>query len=135
LDAEVSPNYFAVVKSSHPLSLSAEGGPVHFLGSPGKYYLYVPAGTKEFAVKVFGEGGEGIKATLLNPKGEVFGEQDDISATHQFEVEQPEGTAGGVWVLKLGKATNVHLEDHYVDLLGIPGFLSLSPEAVLVQAQ
>ena len=72
-----------------------------------------------------------IKATLLKPTGEVFGEKDDIAQTYQFEIEQPAGAKGEVWTLKLQRPTTIHLEDHYVDLLGIPPFLATSPEAVL----
>ena len=132
LDADVSPNCLGITKCSHPLSLITAGEAVHFLASLGTYYFLVPAGTREFVVKVFGEGmGEGSKATLLKPGGEVFGSKDDIAQTYQFEVTRPEGAPAEVWSVKLERATNTHLEDHYLDLFGVPPFLALSPEGVL----
>ncbi|MCY2995138.1 MAG: hypothetical protein NTY19_45850 [Planctomycetota bacterium] len=44
----------------------------------------------------------------------------------------PTASQGETWSLKLSKATNIFLEDHCVDLLGIPPWLAASPEAVLV---
>jgi hypothetical protein len=34
---------------------------------------------------------------------------------------------GETWSLKLSKATNIFLEDNYVDLLGVPPWLAASP--------
>lgn len=135
LDADVNPNYMAILKSSHPLNINADGGPAHLFASQGSFSLYVPAGTKEFGVKVFGEGqGEGIKATLLRPNGEVFGTKDDIAPAFQFEVAEP-AAEGAIWTLKLERATNIHLEDHYVDLFGLPPYLAPTPEATLKPVQ
>lgn len=131
LSCDCSPNYLQLSASSHLVNLTAEGAPIHFLSSQGTFYFYVPANTKEFAVKLYGQGlGEGIKAALYKPSGELFGEQDDIAQAYQFEVATPQ-PQGEIWSLKLSKASKVFLEDNYVDLFNIPPFLAPSPEAVL----
>lgn len=136
VDILPAPNYVSITASSHPLCLSAAGEAVHFCGPGGTLYFYVPAGTKEFGLKVYGEGtGEGVKATLLRPDGTLFGEQDDIAQAHQFEVALPGTDAGQVWCLKLVKATHMFPEDNYVDVLGLPPFLAPSPEAVLAEVK
>jgi hypothetical protein len=113
--------------------LTSEGGPIRMFASQGDLYLYVPAGTREFGVKLYGEGtGEGIKAALYGPDEELVEEKDDIAAAHQFTIELPEGAKGEVYHLKLSKATNVFLEDYYLDVLGVPPLLAPSREALLV---
>lgn len=131
LSCDCAPNYLQLSASSHLVNLTAEGTPIHFLSSQGTFYFYVPAGTAEFGVKLFGQGlGEGVKAELYKPSGELFGEQDNIAQAYQFEVSSPQ-PKGEIWSLKLSRASKVFLEDNYVDLFGIPPFLAPSPEAVL----
>lgn len=132
LSLDTGSNYAQILRSTHPLNLSAEDGPIHFFGSSGTFHFYVPAGTKAFGIKLFGEGtGEGVKAALYKPSGELFGEQDDIAQAYQFEVALTAASRGEAWSLKLSKATHIFLEDHYVDLLGIPPLLAASPTAML----
>ena len=131
LSALCSPNYIHLTASSHPVNLSAENTPIHFFSQSGTFYFYVPANTSEFAVKAFGQGlGEGVKAALYKPSGELFGEQDNIAQAYQFEVASPQ-PKGEIWSLKLSRASKVFLEDNYVDLFNIPPLLAPSPEAVL----
>jgi hypothetical protein len=131
LTSACSPNYLQISASSHPVNLSGEGAPIHLFSQSGTFYFYVPANTAEFAVKLYGQGlGEGVKAALYKPNGELFGEQDNIAQAFQFEVASPQ-PKGEIWSLKLSRASQVFLEDNYVDLFGIPAFLAPSPEAVL----
>ncbi|MCX7424084.1 MAG: right-handed parallel beta-helix repeat-containing protein [Planctomycetia bacterium] len=131
---EIAPdgNYVRVVKSSHALSLSAETEPIHLIGAGGQFYFYVPAGTKEFGIKLFGEGlGEGVKATLYNAAGEQVGQKDDVTQAQQFEITLPEASRGEIWSLKTERSSHIYLEDYCIDLLGIPPLVAPSPEAVL----
>lgn len=131
---EVAPddNYIQVVKSSHPLSLSAETEPIHLIGTGRQFFFYVPAGTKEFGIKLWGEGmGEGVKATLVNAAGRQVGQKDDVTHAEQFEIALPDASRGEIWSLRTERASHINLEDYYINLLGIPPLVAPSPEAVL----
>lgn len=125
-------NYLQVTASSHPLLLSGEGEPVHFYATVGELFFWVPAGTTEFGVRVFGEGlGEAIKAALVDPTGKVVEEVDNAAQTHQFEVALPQPSPGEAWSLRLSRPSQLFLEDHSVDLRGIPPLLAVSRAALL----
>jgi hypothetical protein len=125
-------NYVRMGESTHRMCITGAGSPIRFLSTVAKLYFYVPAGLREFGVKLFGEGsGEGVKATLYNPAGEMVGEQDNITRAHQFDVTLPAASEGEIWCLAMAKPSGVHMEDHYVDLLGLPSVMSTSPEALL----
>ncbi len=136
IDAAPGANLMYVIASSHPLNIAGEGGPIRLISSTGDFYFWVPAGTREFGVRVAGQGeGEGVRAVLINPDGEVVDEVDNSAATYQFEVDLPEGTPGQAWLLRLTKPTVMPMEDHHVDLRGVPPLLAPSPEALIVPAQ
>ena len=125
-------NFVQVASSSHPMSLNGEEGPIHFLGTRGEFYFWVPPGTTQFGVRVCGEGlAEGVKAALVDPRGKVVEERDDVAEMRQFEVVRPAGSPGEVWSLRLSKPTRLTMEDHFVDLRGIPPLLSASREGLL----
>lgn len=130
-------NRMAVISSTHPICLAGDGGPIRLILSAGTYYFHVPPGTREFAVRVAGEGmGEGIRAELLNPDGEVVQEADDVVQTHQFEVlREAPPAAGETWALRLSRPSTIAWEDHAVDLRGIPPLLAPSPEGLLIPAE
>ena len=106
-------NRMALVSSTHPACLAGEGGPVRLICSAGDYYFFVPADTREFAVRVAGEGmGEAVRAELLDSAGAVVQEADDIVQTHQFEILRETPTVfGEVWCLRLSRPATVAWED------------------------
>ncbi len=132
IDAAPGVNLMAIVASSHPLSVSNEQGPIRLTASPGDYYFWVPAGTREFAVRVSGEGnGEGVRAMLIDPDGDIFDEVDNSAWTHQFEVDLAQGTPGQAWLLRLARPTVMPMDDHHVDLRGVPPLLAPTADALL----
>jgi hypothetical protein len=50
---------------------------------------------------------------------------------HQFEVNRPERSPGETWSLRLSRPSRLVMEDHYVDLRGIPPLVATSRDAVL----
>ena len=127
-------NYLQVDRSSHPLCLSAAERPVRLYSSPVELFFWVPPGTREFGVRVCGEGlSEAVKATLLDPQGKVVGEVDNQLALHQF-VATPVSEAGEVWCLRLERPTKILMEDHFVDLRGVPPLLASSRDPLLIPA-
>lgn len=134
--AEPKQNRLAIRTSSHPLCLLEDGSdPIRLIHSAGEYFFWVPQGTKEFGVRVSGEGmAEAIRAALVDPAGKVVQEVDNTASTHQFEVTLPAPSAGEAWSLRLSKPTAVTWEDHYVDLRGVLPLLAPSREALLIPA-
>ncbi|MFO8082416.1 MAG: right-handed parallel beta-helix repeat-containing protein [Armatimonadota bacterium] len=129
-------NRFQFSDSSHPLNISGAEGPVRFIGMNKDLIFYVPEGTEEFGVRVFGDNaGEALAATLLNPMGEVVGEVDNQFELHQFHVELDEPSDGEVWTLQIRKPSDITWEDHYVDLRGILPVLAPAGTTLLVPAE
>jgi hypothetical protein len=109
---------------------------IHLIGTTGELFFWVPAGTREFGVRVTGEPmGEGVKATLLDPSGNVVEEVDDLVEVHQFTVTLPQESAGEAWSLRIAKPSTLALEDYYIELRGIPGLFAPTKEALLRPVQ
>lgn len=121
-----------VNSATHRVCLYSQSAAFHLLGTTGRYYFWVPSGTKEFAVKISGGGGsEGVKAALLDPAGNVFEEKDNITQAHQFIAKPKNATEGEVWSLHLDKPSTGVLEDFHVQLQGTPPLLSHAKESLL----
>jgi hypothetical protein len=124
-------NSASFTASTHPLCLNAGAGWVHLVYSTGTLYFVVPDGTREFGVRLLGDGaGEGVKATLRNPSGNVVAQRDNITDLFQFTVETPQGTPG-IWSLTLDRPTGLTLEDFSVGLVGIPPLFAPTRAAAL----
>ena len=124
-----------ILGPSNPTALVAEDSPAKLNRAGGRLIFYVPPGTTEFGVRVAGQGtGEGIKATLLDPRGEVFGQVDNQFGTHQFEVSLDPPSAGEVWTLQLERPSELTWDDHSVDLRGVPPLLSAAGTTPLAPA-
>ena len=128
-------NYAGIVSSTHPLSISGDASPMHFYNSPGELFFWVPAGTKEFALRVFGEGAEGVKATVCGPDGKVVQEQDNITELHQFLFTLPQPSAGEARSVKLAAPSEGVMEDNYLVILGIPPLAASHRDALLTPAR
>jgi hypothetical protein len=120
-----------VISSSHRICLFAERSPLHLLGAAGKLYFYVPAGVAEFALRVSGGGGsERVEATVFDASGKNVAEKDSIDG-HQFLLTRPAGAPAEIWCVRLEKPSQGIVEDHYLQLQGIPPVLATTPDALL----
>ncbi len=129
-------NRFQLKDPSNPLNVSAADGAINFIGQEKDLIFYVPEGTREFGVRVIGQGtGEAVKAALLTPTGEVFDEVDNQFQLHQFHVELDEPSQGEVWTLQIRKPSAMTWEDYFVDLRGIPAVLAPAGATLLVPTQ
>ncbi len=133
--ADPRANRLRITDCTNPLNLNGEGGAIRLISAAGDYYFWVPEGTTEFAVRVAGDGGECIRAILINPDGEVVDEVDNTASAYQFEIEQPADTPGQVWIIRLAKPTVALWEDHYLDLRGVPPVVAPSREALLISVE
>jgi hypothetical protein len=132
LAADPRLNYLQVTSCSHALNLVGDDQPIHFIASPGEVFFWVPAGTTEFGVRAWGEGlAEGLKAALVDPTGQVVEEKDNIAQTYQFVVTLRRPSPGEAWSLRISKPSKLVMEDHYVDLRGIPPLVAGSRDALL----
>ncbi|MGI5820011.1 MAG: right-handed parallel beta-helix repeat-containing protein [Armatimonadota bacterium] len=129
-------NRYQLKEASHALSVSVQRGPVSFIEQEKDLVFYVPPGTEEFGVRVYGQGaGEALAARLIDPAGEVFGEVDNQFALHQFHVTPAEPSPGEVWMLQIRKPSDSTWEDHFVELRGIPPLLAPAGAPLLVPAR
>jgi hypothetical protein len=134
--ADPGANYIQIPVSSHALNVSGDDQPIHLIGSAGEVFFWVPAGTTEFGVRVCGEGlGEAVKAALVDPTGKVVEEKDNVAQTYQFVATLPQASKGEAWSLRMAKPTALAMEDHYVDLRGIPPLVAGSRDALLMPAK
>lgn len=120
-------NKFQLTSTNCPTVISGEKARVWLISSVGDLYFYVPADTKEFGVKIFGEG---IGAAILNPKGKSVWEKPTIAMPDQF-VGVPESDQGEIWTLRLSRPTTGAMEDYFIELQGIPPFLATNRDCLL----
>lgn len=114
------------------VSLYAPRSLVHLIRTTGRYFFHVPAGTKEFAIKVSGEGSvESVTAALLDPSGKVVHRKENITQAEQFIGAPKDPGQGETWSLQLEKPSVGILEDFYVQFQGLPPLLSSTAEGVL----
>ena len=90
--------------------------------------MHVPAGTEVFSLMFWGDGLEGLKATVFSPDGRELWQQDDISGAQQFVCEGDLAKRGGIFKILVAKPTNLPvIEDYGIRLNGIPPYISPSP--------
>ena len=97
----------------------------------GTLYFYVPQGTKEFGIRIRGEIGEGVKASVVDPSGQTVWREDNIDAV-QFDRTAQDGQIEGLWQIVLERPSGMILEDYHVTMQGIPPLLGLNPKQLLV---
>lgn len=110
--------------------LYSDDGHFHLLGTTGRLFFHVPAGTKEFALKVWGDNsGERVKAALLDPSGKVVHGKDSILG-EQF-IARPASSGDEIWSIRLDRPGQGVLEDFHVELQDVPPLLAPSPGSLL----
>ena len=125
-----------VNSATHRVCLYSQSSSIHFLGTTGQYFFWVPPGTKEFAIKVSGENAaECVKVALFDSAGNKVEEKDNIAQAHQFVAKPKDASQGEIWSLRLDKPTTGVLEDFHVQLQGIPPVLSHTKESLLKPAK
>ena len=125
-------NKVQMTASNRPVCVSGESGRIKLIGATGDFWFYVPAGTKEFGVKIAGEGeAEAVAATLFDPAGQKLWEKPTITAPEQFVLAPNASQTGKAWRITFARPAGTTMEDYYVELQGIPPFLSCTPKALL----
>ena len=132
LAADSGRNQVALSASTHPVAVTGDDGTMAFCAADATLWLWVPAGVQQFAVTCFGDGAEGVRASLLDATGKVIDSQDNIGRPKQFTVRRPAGSPGEAWRLALARPTAMAFEDFGVQIQGVPPLLSPAREALLV---
>jgi hypothetical protein len=121
-----------MASSSHATLVAGESGPIHLLNTAGEFYFLVPAGVKECAVRFWGEGDlERVSVAVFDPSGKQVWKQDDISTAQSCPIQRKEAGRDEVWRFKLSRPRIGVLEDHYVEMRGIPTILGFRPDGLL----
>jgi hypothetical protein len=121
-----------IASASHAPLLAADFGPIHLLNTTGQLYFLVPAGVPQFAVRFWGSGDlERVAATVFDASGTQVWQQDDISTALSYQVQRQNVQNDEVWRLVLGRPKTGVLEDHFVELRGIPTVFGFRPDGLL----
>ena len=126
---DVFRNWVTIVKSSVPAGILLDNNNgLSVIYMTGTYYFDVPKGVPRAAISMLGDGGEGAKATIIDPDGKTVFSEDDISTAAIVDLgAEPRA---GIWTLVLEKPSNLSLEDFCINLLGIPPYMT-NDKAVL----
>ncbi len=124
-----------MASSSHAALIAADAGPLHLLNTTGEFYFLVPAGVPQFAVRFWGSGDlERVSAVVFDPSGTQVWKQADISTAQSYQLQRQNPKRDEVWRLTLSRPGIGVLEDHYVELRGIPPVLGFRPDGLLAPA-
>ncbi|MDD4098656.1 MAG: right-handed parallel beta-helix repeat-containing protein [Lentisphaeria bacterium] len=121
-------NWVELRASNRPI---AKAGTVDFATTIGDAFFHVPVGTPEFAIHLWGEGGEGCKVTILDPTGNKVWEKDNVTEIEQFFATPQQAAQSGAWRIRLDRASEAFHEDFHVELYGVPSLLSPAPELTI----
>lgn len=133
---DVGANKLKIVACNRPACVSGEDKAIWFIGATGDFYFHVPAGTKGFGVKIYGEGqGEAIAATIFDPDGKQVWEKPVITTPEQFVGTPTSAHTASTWKVRFARPEGTSMEDFYVELQGIPPFLSGNPLSLLKPVQ
>ncbi len=119
-----------LVRSNVPAGLYA-GEPLHTIFGAKRLYFHVPAGLKEFSLRVAGSGGETVRLNVFAPDGRQVA-TGQTTEQAQVDVKVPVANASdAVWSLELVRADIGVLEDSTIRLdPKLPPVMSLTPEEV-----
>lgn len=118
---------------SLPASAVSANGSMHSIGVTGRLFFVVPAGVKEFALRVAGDGAlEQARAVISNAQGQVVADEDKIARSQQIEIKRANAEAAEVWCMQLQQPSKAVIEDVHVMFDGIPAVVASMPEALLV---
>ena len=130
IDVEVGSHSVAMRGCNAPVAING-ANPVHLVSSVGSLYFYVPEGTKEFGMKVFGAGAEQVKVTIFDPAGNQVWQQDNVSAAVGYFTEEGTTPPAGVWRIHFDRPSQGVLEDNGFVLLGVPTLPGPNPDGLL----
>jgi len=133
LSCSAGPQATSLDCPSFHASAALANGAMHFIGVTGRLYFLVPAGVKEFALRVAGDGAlEQARVTIWNAQGQVVADEDKIARSKQIAIKRATAAEAEIWSFQLLPPTSAVIEDVHVMFDGIPAVVTSMPEALLV---
>jgi hypothetical protein len=124
-----------MLSCSHAFGLSGRGAVIHFVHTPGDVHFCVPAGTTRFAVRAQGEGeAERVGVSLFDANGRAVWTRPNLSGADHEIFNCPAASEPRIWRVRMDAAPAGVLEDHYLELRGVPPIVGLNRESVPVPA-
>lgn len=121
-----------MVSSTHPVCIAGHQGLIHWVGTTGEFFFWVPPGAREFGLRIRGEGeGERVSAAVLNAAGKKVWEQADIGPARSLHLQREAASQGEVWRVRLSRPSVGVLEDVHLELRGLPAVLGFSAAGLL----
>ncbi len=118
---------------SVPASAVAPSGAFHLIYKTAPLSFLVPKGSKEFAIRVAGDGGrEQLRAIIRDALGKVRIDQDNVSRSQQLTISRENAGKAEIWSLELAQPKDAVIEDVHVMFDGVPAVLAATPEQLLV---
>ena len=119
---------FTLMSSEAPVALDVTESHANFnSGVGGSLYLPVPEGCDKFVFSVAGSfPGEAVQAAICDPSGkEVWREAGLVRWRAWVSPDKP---MPGVWSFSLTRSPGRTFDDYKCEMVGLPGFLFLSPK-------
>ncbi|MDR2707031.1 MAG: right-handed parallel beta-helix repeat-containing protein [Planctomycetaceae bacterium] len=128
LQTNVGSHAVRLVQCNQPVAFPASPY-LNLISSPCRFYISVPAESKEFGIRIRGSEMEAVKASVVNPSGQTVWSKDTINETVQFDQTNVDGNTGnnnsigGIWQIVLERPSRLVFEDFSVTVLGVPPIL------------
>jgi len=121
-----------VLAATHPICIAGWGGQIHLLGTTGEWFFRVPSGTREFGIRVRGEGdGERVSAAVFDATGKLRWQRQNIGPAQSLHIQRDPAQQDEIWRLRLTRPTLGVLEDVYLDFRAIPAVIALHADDLL----
>ncbi|MCR4411616.1 MAG: right-handed parallel beta-helix repeat-containing protein [Thermoguttaceae bacterium] len=121
-----------LLSSSHRVCIAGQSGRIHLLGTTGEFYFDVPPGTREFGIRLSGEGeAERVSAAIFDAAGVKRWERLDIAEPQSFRATRDAAAQGEIWRLRLARPTAGVLEDCTIEFRGIPAILGWDAQGLV----
>lgn len=128
--------WYDVKVASHPYAVDVTK--VYFFRVLPAQYFHVPAGTRSFRIALGTGASEEVRLIVTRPDGSVAldevhtGEKRGAAPIEITVPDQPGGTIWSLWVGKPEKMQADHYsENYFLQLMGVPPYVSDRPAAVL----
>ena len=115
-------------KSNHILGITRSTAPIalSFMPSfdnvrgPGRFYFYVPSGTKQFGFRIVGSDYSPVKAVLYDPSGKKCWSNDSINKGESWFSDADKTAPAGIWSFTIARTKERPFTSCAVFLPGIP---------------
>ena len=106
---ECGANKAQITAANRPACVSGEERRIPLIAARGDFFFYVPEDTKEFGVRIAGEGErEAVAAAIYDPTGQKVWERPAITDPEQFVTTPESSQTGKPWRLTFARPVGHH---------------------------